>query len=260
MAKAIRLEHDKHVARIILNRPELYNAFNRQMALELINALKSCNENSEIRIIYLSGEGKAFCSGQDLKEVTDPQQNIGFERIVDEHYNTIIRTILQLNKPVIAGVNGVAAGAGANIAFACDIVLAKTTAKFIQAFSKIGLIPDSGGTFILPRLIGFHRAKALCMTGDAISANEAQNIGLVYRVFEDDKFEEQCSVFCQKLSELPPLGLSYTKKLFLSSMDNDLDKQLENEKELQVKAGSTSDYKECVDAFLEKRKPVIKGE
>jgi 2-(1,2-epoxy-1,2-dihydrophenyl)acetyl-CoA isomerase len=259
MSETIQLEKTNHIAFIKLNRPEAYNAFTREMALELISALDDCDADPTIRVISLSANGKAFCAGQDLKEVSDPERNIGFERIVEEHYNAIIRRITKHKKPVIAAVNGVAAGAGANIALACDIVLASNKACFIQAFSKIGLIPDSGGTYILPRLIGYAKAKALGMLGDKLSAQEAENMGMIYKCVDASEFEEKHLELANQLASLPPLGIQYTKKLFESSMHNSLDQQLELEKEYQVRAGHTNDYHECVKAFIEKRKPEIKG-
>ncbi len=255
----IQFELSNHVAKIKLNRPEAYNSFTREMALALIDKLDACAENDNVRVIIITGKGKAFCAGQDLKEVTNPETNIGFERIVEEHYNTIIRRIIYHSKPIIAAVNGVAAGAGANIALAADICIATKSSSFIQAFSKIGLIPDSGGTFLLPRLIGFQRAKALAMLGDKISAEDAESMGMIYKHTEDEHFEELVDKTATKLAALPPVGLKYTKMLFRHSMSNSLDTQLDMEKHYQIKAGNTEDYNECVQAFVEKRKPVIKG-
>lgn len=255
----ILFEKQGHIARLTLNRPEAYNSFTREMALSLIDHLNKINEDSELRVVVLTGNGKAFCAGQDLKEVLNPETNIGFERIVEEHYNAIIKAIINLRQPVIAAVNGVAAGAGANIALACDITLASEKASFIQAFSKIGLIPDSAGTYILPRIIGMARAKALALTGDKVSAEEAERMGMIYKCIDMDQFDTQVEQYANNLAALPPLGLSYTKKLFLDSMANTLDQQLELEKEYQIKAGSTEDYNECVQAFVEKRPPQIKG-
>lgn len=255
----ILFEKQGHIARLTLNRPEAYNSFTREMALSLIDHLNKINEDSELRVVVLTGNGKAFCAGQDLKEVLNPETNIGFERIVEEHYNAIIKAIINLRQPVIAAVNGVAAGAGANIALACDITLASEKASFIQAFSKIGLIPDSAGTYILPRIIGMARAKALALTGDKVSAAEAERMGMIYKCIDMDQFDTQVEQYANNLAALPPLGLSYTKKLFLDSMANTLDQQLELEKEYQIKAGSTDDYNECVQAFVEKRPPQIKG-
>ncbi|NNE15907.1 MAG: 2-(1,2-epoxy-1,2-dihydrophenyl)acetyl-CoA isomerase [Saprospiraceae bacterium] len=259
MSELIQVIKDNHIAKISLNRPESYNSFNREMALALVSALDDCESDDNIRVVYLTGIGKAFCAGQDLKEVTNPETNIGFERIVSEHYNPIILKIYNLKKPVIAAVNGVAAGAGANIALVCDIIVAKESASFIQAFSKIGLVPDSGGSYTLPRLIGFQKALAITLLGDKVSAQEADALGMIYKYFSDDTFEESAYKIATKLAALPPIGIQHTKTLYNKGLCNNLETQLENEKEYQVKAGSTEDYQECVNAFLEKRKPVIKG-
>jgi 2-(1,2-epoxy-1,2-dihydrophenyl)acetyl-CoA isomerase len=199
------------VATITFNRPDKYNAFNREMALLMHKKLDECNAK-EVRCVLITGSGKAFCSGQDLEEVVDPN-GPKIDTIVGEHYNPIITRIRQLQKPVVAAVNGVAAGAGANIALACDIVIAAQTASFIQAFSKIGLIPDSGGTFFLPRLIGWQRASALMMLGDKVSADEAERMGMIYKVFPSESFEEETKKIVATLASMPTKGLALTKKL-----------------------------------------------
>jgi 2-(1,2-epoxy-1,2-dihydrophenyl)acetyl-CoA isomerase len=246
------------VAFIWLNRPEKYNSFNREMALALQEALLNCATDDSIRCVWLSGIGKGFCSGQDLGEVPDATQ-IDFEKFVSEHYNPIILAIRNLDKPVIAAVNGVAAGAGANLALACDIVLAAESASFIQAFSKIGLIPDSGGTFFLPRLIGMQRAAALMMTADKVSAQEAVSMGMAYKYFADADFEAESKKIAFQLAQMPTRGLALTKKLLNESFGNDLKAQLNREMELQVEAGNTFDFKEGVQAFMQKRKPQFTG-
>lgn len=247
------------VAVITLNRPEKYNAINRQMALLLQNMLDECAADKKVRAIYLTGSGKAFCAGQDLSELTgdDPP---GFEVILAQHYNPIINKIRAIDKPVLCAVNGVAAGAGANIALCCDVVLAATSATFIQAFSKIGLIPDSGGTFILPRLIGFQKASALMMLGDKVTATEAERIGMIYKVIGDEDFEAASFKIAETLAGLPTLGLALTKQALNASLTNTLQQQLQREDELQFKAANTADYKEGINAFIEKRPPVFKGE
>ena len=247
------------VAVITLNRPEKYNAINRQMALLLQNMLDECAADKKVRAIYLTGSGKAFCAGQDLSELTgdDPP---GFEMILAQHYNPIINKIRAIDKPVVCAVNGVAAGAGANIALCCDVVVAATSATFIQAFSKIGLIPDSGGTFILPRLIGFQKASALMMLGDKVTATEAERIGMIYKIIGDENFEADSFAIAATLAGLPTLGLAYTKQALNASLTNTLQQQLQKEDELQFKAANTADYKEGVTAFIEKRPPVFKGE
>ncbi len=250
--------HDK-VGTLTFNRPEVYNSFNRELALTVQASLDEFAENKEVRAIVLTGHGKAFCAGQDLQEAM-ADNGLDIAQIVDEHYNPLIRKIRTIQKPVIAAVNGVAAGAGANIALACDVTVATSSASFIQAFSKIGLVPDSGGTFTLPRLIGFQKASALMMLGDKISAEEAERLGMIYRWFNDEDFAREVKSLAAKLANLPTMGLAFTKKLLNQSMNNSLEDQLELEKHWQTAATHTYDYKEGVDAFLNKRKPEFKGE
>lgn len=247
------------VAKISLNRPEKYNSFNREMALTLQERLKECKKDEEIRAIYLTGIGKAFCAGQDLQEILDPEVDLDLEEILDQHYNPIITLIREIEKPVVCGVNGVAAGAGANIAVACDITVASESSVFIQAFSKIGLIPDSGGTFFLPRIIGFQKAAALMMLGDKLPAAEAENMGLIYKTIPDENFQEEAFAIAQKLSKMPTKGLGLTKRALNHSIHNDLTTQLGIETALQTAASLTSDYQEGVNAFIEKRKPEFTG-
>ena len=256
---SILFEKQGGLAIIALNRPESYNSFNREMALSLQSKLDECAADSEIRAVYLHGKGKAFCAGQDLKEVTDPDLHPGFEAILEEHYGPIIKKIRHLPKPVIAAVNGVAAGAGANIALACDVVVASEAASFIQAFSKIGLVPDSGGTFFLPRLIGFQKAMALAMLGDKVSAAEAESMGMIYKAYPAEEFEAASLKLANKLAAMPTHGLALTKALFNQSMSNTLEEQLNMETKLQIEASETNDYQEGVNAFLEKRKPKFQG-
>lgn len=254
----VLLKKENGVGYITLNRPDKYNSFNHDMAMELQAALDDCAEDNTVRCLYITGAGKGFCSGQDLAEATDPSPE-EFERLVREHYNATIRRIRNVEKPVIAAVNGVAAGAGANIALACDIVLAAESASFIQAFSKIGLIPDSGGTYFLPRLVGMQRAAALMMTGEKVKAQEAVAMGMIYKCYADDEFEAATKNMAITLAQMPTKGIGLTKRLLNRTYNNNLEGQLELEKQTQVIAGSTEDFKEGVQAFLEKRKPVFKG-
>jgi 2-(1,2-epoxy-1,2-dihydrophenyl)acetyl-CoA isomerase len=246
------------VCRITLNRPSVFNSFNKTMALQLQEVLDDCAVNPEIRAVLITGEGRAFCAGQDLAEAIDPE-GPELKSIVREHYNPIILKIRELEKPVIAAVNGVAAGAGANIALACDITIAKKSASFIQAFSKIGLIPDSGGTFFLPRLIGMQKALALMMTGDKVSAEEAEKLNMIYKVVEDEVFEEEITKFATNLATMPTRGLGLTKKAVNLGLFNSLEDQLDVEERLQTEAGETDDFAEGVNAFLQKRAPIFKG-
>jgi 2-(1,2-epoxy-1,2-dihydrophenyl)acetyl-CoA isomerase len=247
------------VGKITLNRPKAFNSFNREMAFEVQNALDDCEKDDTIRAIYLTGNGKAFCAGQDLKEVTNPEVNPGFKKILEQHYNPIIMRLRHIEKPIVAAVNGVAAGAGANIALACDIVVAHEKVKFIQAFSAIGLVPDSGGTFFLPRLVGFQKALALAMLGDRVGAEEAEKMGMIYKVLPLESFADDAFAVAEKLAKMPTKGLALTKRLFNESLTNDLKTQLDLEGKLQIEASETEDYEEGVKAFLEKRKPSFKG-
>lgn len=255
----VLLEVKANTAFISLNRPEKFNSFNREMALLLQEHLAHCATTASIRCVYITGVGKAFSAGQDLAELTGDDA-IGIDRILSEHYNPIVTAIRNLPKPVIAAVNGVAAGAGANIALCCDVVLATDTASFIQAFSKIGLIPDSGGTYFLPRLIGFQKASAMMMLADKVSATEAERIGMIYKVFPQETFSAESIAIAETLAQMPTQGLALTKEALNHSMHASLDAQLQKEDELQRKASATKDYSEGVEAFLQKRKPIFTGD
>jgi 2-(1,2-epoxy-1,2-dihydrophenyl)acetyl-CoA isomerase len=246
------------VAHITLNRPEKLNAFNREMALLLQSKLDECAGLPEVRCVYITGSGKGFSAGQDLAEVTDPN-GPSMSQILGEHYNPIVKKIRYLPKPVIAAVNGVAAGAGANIALCCDIVVAANSASFIQAFSKIGLIPDSGGTYFLPRLVGWQKASALVMLGDKINAAEAEKMGMIYKVYADDLFSSETILLAEKLAGMPTRSLALTKHALNQSFTHNFEEQLSLEDKLQQEAAQTHDYREGVDAFLQKRIPIFKG-
>lgn len=255
---SILFEIKNSVANITLNRPDKFNSFNREMALLLQNRLDECASLHEIRCVYITGAGKAFSAGQDIGELVG-EDKIELAQILSEHYNPIVKRIRNLPKPVIAAVNGVAAGAGANIALCCDVIVAAESASFIQAFSKIGLIPDSGGTFSLPRLIGWQKASALMMTGDKVSATDAERIGMIYKVLPDIIFEEESKKIAHILAGMPTKGLAYTKHVLNYSFFNSWEDQLQMEDQFQQKAASTEDYQEGINAFLEKRPANFKG-
>ncbi|MFT5646993.1 MAG: 2-(1,2-epoxy-1,2-dihydrophenyl)acetyl-CoA isomerase [Aureispira sp.] len=259
MSETIQFKQENGVVTLTLNRPKAFNSFNQEMAFALIERLDACAKDDTVRAVVLTGEGKAFCAGQDLKEATE-DNGISFKMILNEHYNPIIKAIRTLKKPVVAAVNGVAAGAGANIAFACDLTIAKKTAFFTQAFSKIGLVPDSGGTFFLPRLVGMQRATAMMMLSNKITADAAVEMGLIYQVVEDETFEEEVNKLAASLAKMPTKALGMTKELINAGMLNDLDSQLELEGKYQIEASESADYKEGVNAFLERRKPEFTGE
>ncbi|HEY2721933.1 MAG TPA: enoyl-CoA hydratase-related protein [Chitinophagaceae bacterium] len=255
---SILFEIKDSVAVITLNRPEKLNSFNREMALMLQDKLDDCKAH-EIRCVYITGSGKGFSAGQDVSEIM-AISNHSFDKILIECYNPIVTRIRKLEKPVVAAVNGVAAGAGANIALCCDIVVAARSSSFIQSFSKIGLIPDSSGSYVLPRLIGWQKASALMMLGEKVSAEEAERIGMIYKFFPDETFLENAMSIAKFLAQMPTKGLAFTKKVLNKSFTNSLEEQLQEEDIFQMKASQTEDYKEGVNAFMEKRKAEFKGQ
>ncbi|MGE5499685.1 MAG: enoyl-CoA hydratase-related protein [Syntrophothermus sp.] len=249
------------IFKITMNRPESLNSLNERMLHELAAAFGYASENAEVRAVVLTGSGRAFSSGQDLKEVlSSDAAGVNAGEMVESRYNPLIRSIRNCSKPVICSVNGIAAGAAANIAFACDIIIAAEEAKFVQSFASIGLIPDSGGTYFLPRLAGLHRAAALMMTAESLPAPEAYRIGLVYRVAAASELEKETEALALKLSSMPTKALGMIKQALNKTFDNSLDEQLQLEAALQDKAGKTGDYKEGIKAFLEKRKPEFNGQ
>ncbi len=246
------------VAHITLNRPEKFNAFNREMALLLQQQLDAAANDETVRAIYITGTGKAFCAGQDIEELVG-ENKIEIKQILSEHYNPIVERIRAIAKPIVCAVNGVAAGAGANIALCCDIVVAHEASSFIQAFSKIGLVPDSGGTFTLPRLIGWQKASALMLLGDKVPATEAEKIGMIYKVFAADVFAKDSYAIAQQLAQMPTVALAKTKKLLGNAFSSTWDEQLRFEDVAQQKCALSVDYQEGINAFLEKRAAVFVG-
>jgi 2-(1,2-epoxy-1,2-dihydrophenyl)acetyl-CoA isomerase len=248
------------VLQITLNRPDVLNSFNRKMSLELQDALDTAKDNS-IRAVLLTANGRGFCAGQDLSEVVPKDgQQLELGKIVHECYNPIILKIRKLEKPVVCAVNGIAAGAGANLALACDIVIASKDANFVQSFAKVGLVPDSGGSFILPRLVGFARATAMTMLAEKTTADQAFALGMIYKVTESSLYLEEAKTLAIHLATQPTKGLALIKKGLNSSLVNNLEQQLELEMDLQDQAGRTKDYCEGVSAFVEKRAPIFKGQ
>ena len=257
----ILFQVENGVAIITLNRPDRMNAINTQMFEDLNAALDTCERDDTIRCLVLTGSGRGFCAGQDLhdRKVNKSAERPDLGKTVGENYNPFLMRLYNLSMPTLAAVNGTAAGAGANFALACDMVIAAESAKFIQVYSNIGLIPDSGGTFILPRLVGLARAKEMCMSARPIKADEAVSIGMIARMVGDDMLLETVMKIAMDMAQKPTLGLALTKQAFHQSFSNDLEAQLECERQMMQKAGFSDDYKEGVSAFLEKRKPVFKG-
>ena len=259
---SIKYYEEGAVAVIKFDRADVLNSFNKEMGKEVRDALSKARDNKEARSILITGEGRGFCAGQDLAEAVPPdgQPMADIAELIRENYNPIVKLIRGIEKPIIAGVNGVAAGAGANIGLACDIVVASEKASFIQAFSKIGLVPDSGGTYYLPRLVGTANATALMMLGDKVTANEAKSMGMIYKVLPEDDFYNQALEFAKYVAGLPTKALGLIKNMVNQSFNNTFDEQLQLEEEMQVTATQTHDYLEGVKAFQEKRKPEFKGE
>ena len=251
---------DSAVLRLTLNRPEVLNSFTRESAREVLDALRAAAADDTVRAVLLTGTGRGFCAGQDLAEAMPAEGTIpDLGDFVRETWNPIVSAIRHLEKPVVCAVNGVAAGAGANLAFACDIVFAATTATFVQSFAKIGVIPDSGGTFILPRLVGLHRATVMTMLAEKITAEQARELGLVYQVVAPEALVETAFATAAHLATQPTRALGLIKRAFNHSLGVDLDAQLAYEEALQREAGRTADYAEGVHAFLEKRAPRFSG-
>jgi 2-(1,2-epoxy-1,2-dihydrophenyl)acetyl-CoA isomerase len=246
---------------ITLNRPARLNAVTVELHRALADALDHAEADKTCRSILITGAGRGFCAGQDLSDLDPPTADkpADLGLLIDRHYNPLIRRLRALPMPVVCAVNGIAAGAGANIALACDIVIAARSASFLQAFAKIGLVPDSGGTFFLPRLIGQARARALCLLAEPISAETAAEWGLIWKCVDDAELMNEAQAICERFGDAPTRSLAMIKRAFDASAHNTLDAQLDLERDLQREIGRGSDYLEGVTAFMEKRKPVYKG-
>ena len=260
MSEPLLVELDGPVLTVTLNRPDKLNSFNEAMHLALRATVERMEREAAVRAMLLTGAGKGFCAGQDLGDRNlAADQEIDLGATIEEFYNPLVRRLRALEKPIVCAVNGVAAGAGANLALACDIVLTARSARFIQAFCRIGLVPDSGGTYFLPRLIGEARARALALTGEAVSAEQALAWGLIWRVVDDEQLLPEAKALAQRLAEGPTKGLGLIKRALNASFANDLDRQLDLERDLQREAGRTADYREGVAAFVAKRPAVFRG-
>ena len=255
--ETIDFKRDGAIARITLNRPDRLNSFTKAMHAELRDALDNLGDS---RVVILTGAGRGFCAGQDLNDrAVEPGETVDLGGTVEESWNPLIRALTSIPQPVIARVNGVAAGAGANVALACDIVIAASSAKFIQSFSALGLIPDSGGTWILPRLVGQARALGLALTGEPLPAEQAADWGLIWKCVADDALDAEVDALAAKLASLPPLGLAAIKQMLRASWQHSLDEELDLQAGAMRRLGFTDDYREGVAAFLAKRPPKFTG-
>lgn len=259
---SILLQIEDGVALITLNRPAQLNSFNETMHLALADAMAQVESDDSVRCVLITGAGRGFCAGQDLSDrnVSSGAEAPDLGASIERFYNPLVRRIVAMEKPVICAVNGVAAGAGANIALACDLVIAAESASFIQAFCRLGLVPDSGGTWFLPQKIGQARAMGLALLGDKLPAQKAKDWGLIWDVAADDALAEQAMTLAKHLATQPTKGLARVKKAIRQSASNDLDTQLDLERDLQREAGTSPDYREGVAAFMEKRKPEFTGQ
>lgn len=258
----IQLEITEGAARLTLNRPDRLNSFTVEMHEEVRNALDKIEANASVRTLLLTGAGRGFCAGQDLSDraVSPGGDAVDLGESVEKRYNPLIRTLTSLSMPVVCAVNGVAAGAGASIAFACDIVLAAKSAKFIMSFANIGLVPDSGSSWALPRLAGQARALGMALTGEPVTAEKAAEWGLVWKCIDDEKMADETNALVAKFAAAPTRGLAETKRLIRGAFTRPLDEQLDLERDQMRALGFSDDYKEGVDAFMNKRKPNFKGQ
>ena len=258
---SILLEIDQGVALLTLNRPDSLNSFNTEMHQQMREAISQVRKDSTARVLVITGAGRGFCAGQDLgdRAVAPGQETPDLGESLEKNYNPLIRSLRDLPMPVVCAVNGVAAGAGANIALACDITLAARSASFVQAFCKLGLVPDSGGTWTLPRVAGMARAKGMAMLGDKISAQQAEDWGLIWRCVDDEALMDETHEMARHFASQPTKGLALIKRALHASADNTLEQHLNLERDLQRIAGRSEDYQEGVSAFMEKRTPSFKG-
>jgi 2-(1,2-epoxy-1,2-dihydrophenyl)acetyl-CoA isomerase len=255
---SLRVTREGGVLRLTLDRPDKLNALTAELAHELRAALLEAADDDGVRVVVLTGAGRAFCAGQDLADpLVAPGSDLG--TMIEVCYNPVIRAMRRLGKPIVARVNGVAAGAGANLAFACDVVVAARSASFIESFARIGLLPDSGGTWMLPRLFGHARAMALAMTGEKISAEQAHAWGAIWKVVDDAELDAVCDALTASLAQAPTRALGAIKSAFEAGWSGSLDTALERERDLQRALGKTRDYDEGLKAFAEKRPPVFEG-
>jgi 2-(1,2-epoxy-1,2-dihydrophenyl)acetyl-CoA isomerase len=255
----VHIARDGGVTRLTLNRPDKLNAFTRAMHAELRAGLTEANADAQCRVVVLTGAGRAFSAGQDLAEIADPNAHSNAGSRLEMLYNPLIKLITTLDKPVVAAVNGIAAGAGANIALACDLVVAARSASFLQAFARIGLVPDAGGTYALPRLIGAARARGLALLAEPLGADKAEAWGLIWKAVDDDQFASEVQRIAAQLAAAATYGLALTKRALAASFGNTLDRQLELERELQQLAATSPDAREGIAAFFAKRAPQFTG-
>lgn len=260
MGHDIEFTRDGAVARIAFNRPDKLNSFTRAMHADLRDAITRCEDDAQIRAVVLTGNGRAFCAGQDLSDLSFvPGAMTDLGALIDTNFNPLVRRLQALPKPVIARVQGIAAGAGANVALACDLVIAARSASFLQAFVNIGLVPDSGGTHFLPKRVGTARAMGLAMLGEKLSAEQAAQWGLIWECVDDDQLDDRVSSLARRLAAMPTRALAACKQAIHAAATLDLSAQLDLERDLQSQLGASHDYGEGVNAFLNKRKPVFEG-
>ena len=260
--ECIQFSIAKGLAKLTLNRPDKLNSFTTQMHAEVREVLKKIKRDDSVRALLITGNGRGFCAGQDLNDRAVNSDDVEMPDLslsVEKNYNPLVRTLSSIPIPVICAVNGIAAGAGANIALACDLVMAAESASFIQSFNRLGLIPDSGGTWALPRLVGLSQALALCLVGEKVHAADAQKMGMIWKVVPDDSLLTEAETLGYQLAKGPTKGLGYVKRALRASLDNSLDQQLDLERDLQGIAGRTEDYREGVQAFMQKRDPNYRG-